>query len=133
MGAQALKAQLGVNSLPIRMRLLMRLYRIAMLSVVLSQDCTVPDSRPLSLPGPCLPGFYCPNASNSDTAALCPPTSECLLLRLAGKYCEPQGRLEPALCLRGFFCATPLTQVKCPSGYYVNITNSSVALAPQAQ
>ncbi|KAJ3179619.1 hypothetical protein HDU87_002825 [Geranomyces variabilis] len=76
-----------------------------------------------SEPG-CLPGFYCPalTATGPERATICPPTDECLALRLLGGMCaEPMGLYEPIVCPKGSYCPTFNTIYPCPESHFCPI------------
>ncbi|KAJ3149950.1 hypothetical protein HDU89_003406 [Geranomyces variabilis] len=76
-----------------------------------------------SEPG-CLPGFYCPalTATGPERATICPPTDDCLALRLLGGMCaEPMGLYEPIVCPKGSYCPTFNTIYPCPESHFCPI------------
>ncbi|KAJ3135653.1 hypothetical protein HDU90_003728 [Geranomyces variabilis] len=76
-----------------------------------------------SEPG-CLPGFYCPalTATGPERATICPPTDDCLALRLLGGMCaEPMGLYEPIVCPKGSYCPTFNTIYPCPEAHFCPI------------
>ncbi|KAJ3158449.1 hypothetical protein HDU86_002918 [Geranomyces michiganensis] len=76
-----------------------------------------------SEPG-CLPGFYCPalTTTGPERATICPPTDECLGIRLMGATCkEPMGLYEPIVCPKGYYCPTFDTIYPCPESHFCPI------------
>ena len=79
---------------------------------------------PLSMNYECPLHFYCPNISSNNPISrpsMCPPTQECLIDRLESKFCTAQGRYEPEICQRGYFCPTFRTKFRCPAGHWCPI------------
>lgn len=77
--------------------------------VFLTTDYTCPDR------------FYCPNITQGDPSTkpqMCPPSLECMRLRLQLTYCDPQGRYEPIICPKSMYCPTPDTLLPCPEHHY---------------
>ncbi|KAJ3211226.1 hypothetical protein HDU67_004669 [Dinochytrium kinnereticum] len=71
----------------------------------------------------CQPGFFCPNIEPTDKQNLtlpviCPPVTECSVLRTYGSTCPPQGLFEPVVCKIGHYCPDQLTQIPCPKGFF---------------
>ena len=93
-----------------------------------------PDARPLYLTNnetSCAKHFYCPNITADNPLSYpqaCPPSVECTFERLSGFYCLPQGRYEPVLCPRGFYCPDQKTKLVCPAGSWC----PSGSVAPRA-
>jgi hypothetical protein len=85
--------------------------------------CVIPSANAfiLSSDYSCLPGLYCPFlkiGDNSTFPAMCPPTIDCSIKRLTGGWCSPQGKNEPRICPKGFFCPAPTVSHMCPDGYW---------------
>lgn len=77
----------------------------------------------------CPPGFYCPflrpDLGNLTLPEMCPPSSECLISRLSSLPCPnvnnsfgAQGRHEPVVCPKKYYCPDPLRISICPKGYF---------------
>lgn len=62
---------------------------------------------------------------------MCPPSNECLIARLSSLPCPSvlinvtgmqsfgaQGRHEPVVCPKKYYCSTPMTIAKCPAGHF---------------
>ncbi|KAI8909746.1 hypothetical protein EDD86DRAFT_226334 [Gorgonomyces haynaldii] len=75
----------------------------------------------------CPAGFYCPNVTSTVAASsprFCPPSPSCIIDRLTGKVCLPQGPLEPVPCTKGYYCPDGQRMLPCPKGYYCPIGSS---------
>eukprot|EP00760_Papus_ankaliazontas_P019711 PhM_4_TR18061/c0_g1_i14/m.101826 len=91
-------------------------------------QCYADGSEGFALPrvnisgyGLCPRGYYCPNATDSDSdtwPVVCPPTVSCQDEREDYKYCPPQGPYEPMPCPAGWYCPRADTLLRCPSGSY---------------
>ncbi|KAJ3039199.1 hypothetical protein HDV00_012522 [Rhizophlyctis rosea] len=84
-------------------------------------ECYAPGAvgLPLQSSFMCLPHFFCPNSTQaSQIPYYCPPTQQCMLDRLLGKACQPQGRFEPVVCYPGNYCPDQWNVHLCPKGYY---------------
>eukprot|EP00455_Lapot_gusevi_P045021 TRINITY_DN5716_c0_g1_i5.p1 TRINITY_DN5716_c0_g1~~TRINITY_DN5716_c0_g1_i5.p1 ORF type:complete len:859 (+),score=112.28 TRINITY_DN5716_c0_g1_i5:76-2652(+) len=102
------------------------LFLLCLIPLVASDegDCyvsPVADTFPISPNYSCPLGWHCPNITEGVPRTLpsfCPPTAECQLIRLAGKYCESQGPYEPVLCAAGYYCPTFRERYICPEGHF---------------
>ncbi|KAJ3272764.1 hypothetical protein HDV01_005292 [Terramyces sp. JEL0728] len=78
-------------------------------------------------------GFYCPSTVANDSSTIpvyCPPSIDCLVLRLLGVPCVDgqngsQGIYEPISCKMGCnvgtyidYCPTPMEMYRCPENSY---------------
>lgn len=78
-------------------------------------------ATPFLLSDVCPLGWYCPYYNASDTSTYpvqCAPTNECLINRLEAKFCDPQGKYEPTLCPKGYYCPTATQLIKCPANHF---------------
>ncbi|KAJ3099222.1 hypothetical protein HDU97_003331 [Phlyctochytrium planicorne] len=68
----------------------------------------------------CPKGYYCPyfDGTEDTVPVACPPDPVCQIGRVFSGTCMPQGRYEPMLCLKSFYCPDPSTIVPCPEGYF---------------
>eukprot|EP01040_Poterioochromonas_malhamensis_P002992 gene2989-3179_t len=120
----------------------------ASLTLITGQTIAQIESLPLCITGAtpfrvadeCAPGWYCPlyNTSNSSTYPVqCAATDDCLLDRLKTDFCDRQGRYEPVLCEKGYYCPTSVEQIKCPKdhfcpmGQYEPISCGSLTSCPE--
>jgi ABC-type multidrug transport system ATPase subunit len=82
---------------------------------------------PLTDQAMCYLGMYCPNLNSSDPTTIpvkCVASPECEFRRLQGLPCQDgpqfgsQGRFEPIICPKRYYCQTPQDIKKCPQGYF---------------
>jgi ABC-type multidrug transport system ATPase subunit len=81
---------------------------------------------PLAKEPECKPGFYCPFVNRTNPLGvpqICPESPECKIRRIRSAQCRDgnfgaQGRFEPVMCTKGFYCPTPQERLKCPKGYF---------------
>jgi ABC-type multidrug transport system ATPase subunit len=74
----------------------------------------------------CKPGFFCPFVNQTDPATvprICLESPQCKFRRIYSTQCidgyfGAQGRYEPVMCRKGFYCPTPLERIPCPRGYF---------------
>lgn len=67
------------------------------------------------------PGYYAPNIDKSQQQTwpqVCPPTQECMMMRLGSQFCPPQGKYEPQLCEPGHFCPDSKHMIECSEGQW---------------
>ncbi|TPX47429.1 hypothetical protein SeMB42_g03315 [Synchytrium endobioticum] len=94
------------------------------LQKILIPSCYVSNGTtgyPISNKYGCLPHFYCPFVNQSQWYSLpqvCPADNLCVVQRLVGIPCEPQGRFEPTICRNGTYCPDFRTEIICPAGYF---------------
>eukprot|EP01040_Poterioochromonas_malhamensis_P012359 gene12359-13511_t len=91
------------------------------ISQIESLPICITGATPFRVADECAPGWYCPlyQASNSSTYPVqCAATDDCLLDRLKTEFCDRQGRYEPLLCEKGYYCPNPSEQIKCPKDYF---------------
>jgi ABC-type multidrug transport system ATPase subunit len=71
--------------------------------------------------------MYCPNLNSSDPSTVpvkCVASAECEFRRLQGVPCQDgplfgsQGRFEPIVCPKRYYCATPQEIKICPQGHF---------------
>ncbi|TPX35033.1 hypothetical protein SmJEL517_g02426 [Synchytrium microbalum] len=91
---------------------------------ILTPSCYISNGTagyPISSTYSCLPHFYCPYVNDTVWYSLpqvCPSDTDCVVSRLTGIPCEPQGRFEPTICRNGTYCPDFRTQITCPQGYF---------------
>jgi hypothetical protein len=70
-----------------------------------------------------------PNNTDAHPPEYCPPTPECLIVRLQenqNRCFQPQGLYEPIVCAPGHYCPSPgKEQILCPKGHYCPVGSAS--------